>query len=215
MKSTKPIQINIPNPCSEDWSKMGPTEKGRFCSHCQKSVIDFTKFSDKAIFEYITQYKRKHICGRFYDTQLNRPINIPPQPNSRLYRYFIGLGLTLVFAQLPNSATYAKTPHNFETLIVNNLDDTTKNLRNSTENNPPLFSENNTPGTDRKKPDPIVYIIDGVRVTNLDRVNIVMGALAEAPETPEYGTPASRSGSIDEPQPPLFPTEKLNRFNRR
>lgn len=28
----KNIQISIPNPCQENWDKMLPAEKGKFCS---------------------------------------------------------------------------------------------------------------------------------------------------------------------------------------
>jgi hypothetical protein len=42
-------QFHIPNPCHEDWSKMSPTEKGAFCSSCQKEVYDFTNLSRKEI----------------------------------------------------------------------------------------------------------------------------------------------------------------------
>ena len=43
------FQIQIPNPCNEDWDKMSPTEKGAFCKVCSKEVIDFTKSSNPEI----------------------------------------------------------------------------------------------------------------------------------------------------------------------
>jgi hypothetical protein len=112
----KPIQISIPNPCSEDWSKMTPQEQGRFCNHCQKCVVDFTGWTDAQVYNYIAQHKNQNICGRFQTTQLNRTINIPPQPHSLLYKYFIGLGLTLVFTQLPNNVK-AQTPYSYNNSI--------------------------------------------------------------------------------------------------
>jgi len=45
----KQIQLSIPTPCHEDWDKMNPVEKGRFCDSCQKKVIDFSNMSDREI----------------------------------------------------------------------------------------------------------------------------------------------------------------------
>mgnify|MGYP002859249453 CR=1 FL=1 len=120
MPKPQPIQISIPNPCTEDWSKMTPAEQGRFCSSCQKCVVDFRGFSDRQLYEYMQAYKTQQVCGRFYDTQLNRTIHIPPQPHSALYRHFIGLGLTLILAQIPVEEAKAKAPYSFTSIINNN-----------------------------------------------------------------------------------------------
>ncbi len=120
MPKPQPIQISIRNPCTEDWSKMTPAEQGRFCSSCQKCVVDFTGFSDRQLYEYLLANKTKQVCGRFYDTQLNRTIHIPPQPHSALYRYFIGLGLTLILAQIPSEEAKARAPYSFTSIINNN-----------------------------------------------------------------------------------------------
>ncbi|HLO69646.1 MAG TPA: hypothetical protein VK167_02170 [Flavipsychrobacter sp.] len=111
MSKSKSIQISIPQPCHEDWNKMTPTEQGRFCNSCQKCVVDFTTFTDRQLFEYFNKHKGHKICGRFENMQLNRPINIPPQPHSKLYKYFIALGLTLVLTQVPIQDICAKTPY--------------------------------------------------------------------------------------------------------
>ncbi len=43
------IEISVPKPCHEDWSKMTPREKGKFCSACKKTVVDFRKKSTEEI----------------------------------------------------------------------------------------------------------------------------------------------------------------------
>lgn len=109
MKRPFPIQIAIPSPCHEDWNKMTPTDKGRFCASCQKQVIDFTQWSDKELYEFFNKQQSK-VCGRFRATQLNRPIAIPYQPHSRLYRLAIAAGLTLLFAQPVMAQQKSKAP---------------------------------------------------------------------------------------------------------
>lgn len=69
MKST--FKITIPKPCYENWSSMTPKVKGRFCSLCSKTVIDFTKQSEKEIQKYLIENKYKRVCGRFYKKQLD------------------------------------------------------------------------------------------------------------------------------------------------
>lgn len=63
--------IHIPNPCSEKWETMSPQEKGRFCSVCNKCVIDFTQKQPNEIRQMIDEKKDEEICGRFYNHQLN------------------------------------------------------------------------------------------------------------------------------------------------
>ncbi len=72
MSKAKPIQLSIPQPCHEDWAQMTPDERGRFCSHCQKSVVDFTTWTDSQIHQYITAYAGERICGRVHITQTDR-----------------------------------------------------------------------------------------------------------------------------------------------
>jgi hypothetical protein len=72
----KKIHLSIPKPCREDWEGMTPNEKGRFCSSCQKTVVDFTNMNDRQIAEF---FKRpsSSVCGRIYNDQLERDITIP------------------------------------------------------------------------------------------------------------------------------------------
>ncbi len=98
-------QINIPDPCSEDWNKMSPSEQGRFCASCQEEVIDFTKKSDAELLEFILSGSKS--CGRYRKTQLEITYSVPEQPKiwQRYLRYgmAIGLGLlsTLGYSQAP------------------------------------------------------------------------------------------------------------------
>lgn len=74
------IKISIPEPCHENWLEMSPTEKGRFCSSCQKNVMDFTKSSDR---EIIKEFNTStDICGRFLVSQTNRELSISKEKKS-------------------------------------------------------------------------------------------------------------------------------------
>lgn len=72
------LKITIPKPCHENWNEMTPREKGRFCSSCAKTVIDFTKKSTKEIKNYLIDQKTQRVCGHFYRKQLDSiTIEIP------------------------------------------------------------------------------------------------------------------------------------------
>jgi len=66
----KAIKVNIPEPCQEDWHRMSPRDKGRHCSACNKTVMDFTSQTDEKIVKTLTNTEQ--ICGRFKTSQLNR-----------------------------------------------------------------------------------------------------------------------------------------------
>src|ERR1051326_6435672 len=56
---------------------MTRVEKGRFCSSCQKQVIDFSRMSDRDIASIFKKASTGSVCGRFMGDQLNRDIDIP------------------------------------------------------------------------------------------------------------------------------------------
>ncbi|KIA95018.1 MULTISPECIES: carboxypeptidase-like regulatory domain-containing protein [unclassified Flavobacterium] len=123
------IKISIPKPCHENWLEMTPTEKGRFCSNCQKNVIDFTKASDREIL--IAYTKNNSLCGRFNNTQLNRNIMVPKEKNSfwmiaaASVITFLGLGNQSVKAQeaIKTEQTDIKLPN--DTISADDKDEIT------------------------------------------------------------------------------------------
>ncbi len=74
------IQLSIPQPCHEDWHKMTPVDKGRFCNACAKQVVDFTTMSDTEVLHYFLNKQGENVCGRMYPDQLNRPVTKPVYP---------------------------------------------------------------------------------------------------------------------------------------
>ncbi|PIE86754.1 MAG: hypothetical protein CSA03_03705 [Bacteroidetes bacterium] len=62
--------ISIPEPCSENWNEMTPTEKGAFCQKCALEVIDFTNKSADEIRSILVQNIGNHACMRIKNTQI-------------------------------------------------------------------------------------------------------------------------------------------------
>ena len=69
------FKIQISNPCHEKWGEMIDNNTGKFCSSCQKSVVDFANFSDHELHIWFTENQGKS-CGRFKPEQLDRLIRV-------------------------------------------------------------------------------------------------------------------------------------------
>lgn len=68
MRRNLSVTIQLNTPCHEDWEKMDELEKGRFCKACNKEVIDFTGYSDKALRNFFLKHPIL-VCGRFTKEQ--------------------------------------------------------------------------------------------------------------------------------------------------
>ncbi|ABG60907.1 hypothetical protein [Cytophaga hutchinsonii] len=66
--------IQIKNPCDADWQKMTPDTAGKFCSSCEKVVVDFSKMSDTEIKDYFIVHFQQKTCGRFLTSQVDREL---------------------------------------------------------------------------------------------------------------------------------------------
>jgi hypothetical protein len=73
----KHIQLSIADPCHENWDTMTAAEQGRFCASCQKQVVDFTNMSDTQLAAFFKKPSTGTVCGRFYEDQLNREMQLP------------------------------------------------------------------------------------------------------------------------------------------
>ncbi|WP_299894696.1 energy transducer TonB [uncultured Aquimarina sp.] len=101
----KYYKITIPKPCHKDWDVMTPSEKGRFCGSCHKTVVDFTKLSNTQIQDYLHEHKHEKVCGHFRKTQLDTiHITIPIKVMQTRYSFrktfllalLIAMGTTLM-----------------------------------------------------------------------------------------------------------------------
>lgn len=89
----KSVTITIPEPCHEDWAKMTPTEKGKFCGVCSKEVFDFTKSTDEELIK--TLEAGKNLCGRFKNSQLDREVKMERKSRTGLLPYAASLLLPI------------------------------------------------------------------------------------------------------------------------
>lgn len=71
--------IGIEKPCSENWNKMTPTEKGAFCQKCAKQVHDFSNRSVNEIKQTLLELSGQSVCARMttrQDEELNAEFKI-------------------------------------------------------------------------------------------------------------------------------------------
>ena len=66
-------KIIIPNPCNEGWDNMQPSDGGRYCKSCEKTVVDFTRMDRDEIKQFFIAKKGEKICGHFKTSQVHAP----------------------------------------------------------------------------------------------------------------------------------------------
>jgi hypothetical protein len=69
-------RFQITSPCTQDWDSMVGNDQIRFCTHCQRSVHDFSTMNRKQIKRLVAKSKGQ-LCVR-YSTVNPRPIITPP-----------------------------------------------------------------------------------------------------------------------------------------
>ncbi|MBC7555026.1 MAG: hypothetical protein H7257_13745 [Taibaiella sp.] len=106
MAATKYI-ISVPKPCNEDWNQMTPAEKGRHCSVCQVTVIDYTTLADREIVEAIQNAAGGHTCGRYHLGQLDR-VMAAPQPVPRYHIFAKKIAATPLLSQALGNTVFAQ-----------------------------------------------------------------------------------------------------------
>jgi hypothetical protein len=54
MKKNRPtLSIQLTEPCNENWDAMPTTATGKFCQRCERDLIDFSRYSDRQLAEYL------------------------------------------------------------------------------------------------------------------------------------------------------------------
>jgi hypothetical protein len=95
MGKSNSIKLSIPKPCSRNWEGMAQNETGRFCDNCNKTVIDFTQYSDQQLADFFKRSK-EHMCGTFRNDQLEKALYpLQSSPNRSLPQLLISVALTI------------------------------------------------------------------------------------------------------------------------
>lgn len=118
----KLIKYSIEEPCHEDWAQMKPETKGRFCSLCSKTVVDFSSMSDFSIVSYLEGKKNESVCGRFKPSQMDKFYSLPkPHQQFHFDLKAVALGLALsTFSAIHLNAQVTPPIENMDTLHVIN-----------------------------------------------------------------------------------------------
>lgn len=76
--------IQIPEPCTQKWGEMTPTEKGAFCQKCALEVIDYTGKTPLEIKSSLTEKFAlgTRVCGRIRQSQMTQLNDIDFRWNS-------------------------------------------------------------------------------------------------------------------------------------
>lgn len=83
------VTVTIAEPCHENWQNMTPNDDGRFCSSCQKNVVDFSIMTDEQVFSTLLKGDA-NMCGRFSNIQMDKGIKYAVAKKNYWHKYFIG-----------------------------------------------------------------------------------------------------------------------------
>jgi hypothetical protein len=79
------LNLTIPEPCTQNWDDMTPNSKGKHCNSCQKTVVDFSNYTDKELVEFFKK-TQVEVCGRISSYQCNRPMPIIEKSNNAFFQ---------------------------------------------------------------------------------------------------------------------------------
>ncbi|RYD93106.1 MAG: hypothetical protein EOP50_11645, partial [Sphingobacteriales bacterium] len=72
------LTLKIDEPCSESWDAMQEAGGGRYCAQCEKTVVDFTGFTDAQLLDFFNKHTGS-ICGRIRQNNLRiEPVFVQP-----------------------------------------------------------------------------------------------------------------------------------------
>jgi len=96
------FNLNISEPCSENFNQFKKTEAGGFCNTCEKEVIDFRSMAPSEIMNYFKNDAGK-TCGIFNKPQL-KTYTPELKRNSNTFNFISGLSFSLLSIALMNTA---------------------------------------------------------------------------------------------------------------
>jgi hypothetical protein len=106
---SKPTILHIASPCHEEWNSMTQAQQGKFCSLCQKAVVDFTNMTDEQVLAFFRKPSRDAICGRMNRGQLGRPMLVP-RKRFPWIKYFFHFAIPAMLASVRGEAQEKQKP---------------------------------------------------------------------------------------------------------
>lgn len=77
------LTITLPEPCSEEWTKMRVVDNcHRHCEACERTLTDFAQMNDDELLLFF-KHSDGNVCGWFRKDQLNRPLTPLPEKTSK------------------------------------------------------------------------------------------------------------------------------------
>lgn len=136
------FSVNIKEPCHQNFGNFSPTDKGGFCNHCTKEVIDFSGMTSLGITNYFKSHTSNNICGRFKDNQLTTYT----YKESRKSRFnFLGAITIACMALFSFTKTHAQNIDNQTRNSVNNPSKLQSVINNNSIIVKGIVSENGNP----------------------------------------------------------------------
>ncbi|MEE1944928.1 carboxypeptidase-like regulatory domain-containing protein [Pedobacter sp. KR3-3] len=104
------LRISIPKPCTQNWADLSPAEKGRYCSSCQKEVIDFRGWTADELQDWFANSNGR-VCGRLSQKQLDyfKPKEVRHEGWSFSAKVLLASSLALLTSSKVYSNTFAKS----------------------------------------------------------------------------------------------------------
>ncbi|PHR28420.1 MAG: hypothetical protein COA38_12230 [Fluviicola sp.] len=100
-ESNEHIQLKFN--CHKDLDSMSQTDKGKFCSSCQKEVIDFTQLSYSEI--QLAKGDRTEMCGMFLPEQIDPSLHPIELPKVRTWAFLSTILVSLNFSSVSAQST--------------------------------------------------------------------------------------------------------------
>jgi len=129
------MTINIPEPCTQSWDSMEERSIGRHCNSCNKTVVDFTNFTDDQLIAFF-QRSVGNVCGRIETRRMNIPLVIPPLPKRNRIKWLYPLtailsllGFNKTSAQNANTSNPNSNPKSMVEHTPLEKDDSTVKIR--------------------------------------------------------------------------------------
>ncbi|RYD79021.1 MAG: hypothetical protein EOP55_05770 [Sphingobacteriales bacterium] len=107
MMKASVTEVKISEPCSQNWEEMENNDENKFCLSCNKSVIDFTGYTNAEILNILANSSAE-TCGRLTQTQLDQ-LNyyvtvIPANKNWMKYLGVLAIGASVFIQDAKASA---------------------------------------------------------------------------------------------------------------